>query len=179
MKGDVHLDEQILGLPAGCLLVATGSVGLSPPGDGSGVGYSECCLWRDLSIKPDGECFLGLDGYLHSNARLEVDGGGVISTITLNGVWEAQEILICCPPGGLVFKEDTSYVKSQEFLKIAECTGFIPGSSLDKGGGALRRRTSGVGLDIGSYSIKLVQLEPVGKSTDLAPMARWLLRQEP
>lgn len=118
VEGDVHLDEQILGLPEGCLLVATGKVLVCPNSDTeSGKAALNVICGGDLSIKPDGECFLGLDGYLHSNARLEVDGGGAAFPIRLNGVWEAKEILIRCPPQGLVFTEDTSYVKNQKYLR--------------------------------------------------------------
>ena len=118
VEGDVHLDEHIMGLPEGCLLVATGKVLVCPnPDTESGKAALNVICGGDLSIKPDGECFLGLDGYLHSNARLEVDGGGAAFPIRLNGVWEAKEILIRCPPQGLVFTEYTSYVKNQKYLR--------------------------------------------------------------
>lgn len=140
VDGDVNLDEGITACPLGSLLVATGSVYISPnqKPDREMAELSIICH-GDMRIEANGNQIPRLNGYLHSNSQLEIDLSGfpdtidseplaapgssavnppgVSSPVTFGGILEGDKVIIRYQDGDFTFEQDLGCAKTNRYLQ--------------------------------------------------------------
>ncbi|NLU48937.1 MAG: hypothetical protein GXX09_00800 [Syntrophomonadaceae bacterium] len=126
VRGNVTLDENIVGCPVGSLLVAEGTVMVCPTRES---GYQTANLnvicGEDISMLATGESFLGLNGYLHANSAITIDLGEATAAVTLNGILEGDEISIGYHGGKFRFQENTGCLVADQFLQDELVGGLV------------------------------------------------------